>query len=169
MKKWWLHTFSCVCNAVTATIILIFFFYEIINDNAAFTFTDGLGVFVMLLGYSIYLISDVWGLKLYYRVINLDSVSFTDKGKVQVLLFFLALVQIFMGYVTYNIIRRLILDFPSGYESVNGLWSILRYLILIVFFTAAMVFTGYIFLLRAINKNKRIIKEEIENIGKTDF
>ena len=169
MKKWWLHTISCVCNGVTATIILLFFFYEIITDKAAFTFNDGLGVFVILLGYTIYIISDIWGLKLYYRLKNLDSVSFTDKGKIQVLLFFLVLVQLFLGYVSFIIIRRIILNFPDGYNSIKSFWDILGYLVLTVFFTAFIVLFGYIFLLRAMNKNKKIIKEKIENIGKTDF
>ena len=168
MKKWWLHTIACVCNGAATTLILFFFFYQIINDNAAFTFTDGLGVFVILLGYTIYIISDIWGLKLYNRVRDLDSVSFTDEGKVQVLLFFLVLVQIFMGYVAYIIIRKIILDLPYN-ESVDSIWSIVRFLILIVFFTATIVFTGYIFLLRTVNKNKKIINSEIESIGKTDF
>lgn len=168
MKKWWLHTIACVCNGTATTLILFFFFYQLINDNAAFTFTDGLGVFVILLGYTIYIISDIWGLKLYNRVRDLDSVSFTDEGKVQVLLFFLVLVQIFMGYVAYIIIRRIILDLPYN-ESVDSIWSIVRFLILIVFFTATIVFTGYIFLLRTVNKNKKIINSEIESIGKTDF
>ncbi|MBK8788357.1 MAG: hypothetical protein IPN43_18190 [Chitinophagaceae bacterium] len=56
--KWWLYTVACVCNGVTATIILLFFFYEIIIDNTAFTFTDGLGSIVVLLGYTIYIISE---------------------------------------------------------------------------------------------------------------
>ena len=168
MKKWWLHTIACVCNGAATTLILFFFFYQLINDNAAFTFTDGLGVFVILLGYTIYIIADIWGLKLYNRVRDLDSVSFTDEGKVQVLLFFLVLVQIFMGYVAYIIIRRIILDLPYN-ESVDSIWSIVRFLILIVFFTATIVFTGYIFLLRTVNKNKKIINSEIESIGKTDF
>ena len=168
MKKWWLHTIACVCNGAATTLILFFYFYQLINDNDAFTFTDGLGVFVILLGYTIYIISDIWGLKLYNRVRDLDSVSFTDEGKVQVLLFFLVLVQIFMGYVAYIIIRRIILDLPYN-ESVDSIWSIVRFLILIVFFTATIVFTGYIFLLRTVNKNKKIINSEIESIGKTDF
>lgn len=165
MKKWWLHTISCVCNGVTATIILLFFFYDIITDNAAFTFTDGLGVFVILLGYTIYIISDSWGLKLYYRLKNSDSVSYTDYGKIHVLIFFLVLIQVFMGYVSFIVIRRMIWDFPTGYE-INNYWDILRYLFLIVFFTAMIVLLGYFFLLRAMNKNKIIIKTEIENIGK---
>jgi hypothetical protein len=168
MKKWWPHTISCVCNGVTVTIILLFFFYEIITDGAAFTFNDGLGVFVFLLGYTIYIIADIWGLKLYSRHKNLDSVSFTDKGKVQVLLFFLVLLQIFMGYVAYILIRKIIWDFQSGYE-INNFWDILVYLILIVFFTALIVLFGYIFLLRAMNRNKKLVQEEIENIGKIDF
>ena len=168
MKKWLLHTVACVCNGVTATIILLFFFYEIITDKAAFTFTDGLGSFVVLLGYTIYIISDTWGVKLYYRFKNSDSVSFTDHGKIHVILFFLVLLQIFMGYVSFFLIRRIILDFPDGYE-INSFWDILGYLILIVFFTALIISFGYIFLLRAMKKNKKIIKEEIESIGKNDF
>ena len=168
MKRWWLHTISCVCNGVTATIILLFVFYEIYKDKAAFTFTDGLALFVVLLGFTIYIISDIWGIKLYYRLKNFDSVSFTDTGKIQVLLFFLILLQISMGYVSYVVIRKIIWDFPSGYE-INNFWDILRYLVLVLFFTALIVLFGYIFMLRAMNKNKKIIRAEIENIGKIDF
>lgn len=168
MKKWWLHTIACVCNGIAATIILIFFFYEIIKDNAAFTFNDGLGVFVILLGYAIYIISDIGGLKLYNRVKNLDTVSFTGTGKIHVLLFFLVLVQIFMGFVSFILISDSLLDLFYT-ESEDAIENIVRYLIVVIFLTGVIIFIGYISLLRAINKNKKIIAAEIESIGKQDL
>lgn len=168
MKKWWLHTVSCICNGIAATTILLLFFYEFFKDNSQFTFGDGLGVFVILLGYSIYISSDIWGLKLYSRYKNLDSVSYTDTGKIHVLLVFLTLVQIFVGYAAFAILRRLTADFASAGKSISDYWDILAYMILIVFFTSVIVFIGFILLLRAIKKNRTFIKQEIDYIGKTD-
>ncbi len=168
MKRWWLYTISCVCNGIAATAVLILFIYNILTDNTGFSFVDGLAIFIFLLGYAIYLFSDIWGLKLYKRYKNLDSVSFTDKGKVQVLLVFLGLVQIFMGYLAYDTVRPYILHFTFTIENADTYWAI-RHLTIVIFLTSIIVFIGFIMLLIAINKNKIIIKKEIENIGKTDF
>lgn len=165
MKKWWLHTVSCVCNGLSATVVLIFFIYEIINTGSTFTFADGLGVFVVLLGYTVYIVSDIWGLKLYNRYKNLEQVSFTANGKIHVILFFLTVVQLFTGYASYFIIRKLISNFPPSFKSIDSFWDILGYFILTIFFTSIIIFTGYIFILRALKKNKLILKEEIEKIG----
>lgn len=154
---------------MAVTTVFLFFIYGIISTDSAFTFTDGLGVFVVLLGYTVYIVSDIWGLKLYNCYKNLEQVSFTTNGKIHVILFFLTVVQLFTGYASFFIIRRLISNFPYSYKNIDSFWDLLGYFILIIFITSIIIFVGYIFLLKALKKNKLILKEEIEKIGNHDL
>ena len=162
MKKWWLHTISCVCNGAAATIVLILMIYKIFtsNDSSA---GNVLGILIFSLGYAIYIFSDIWGLKLYNSFKKFDSISFTDKRKVQVLLFFLVLIQIFTGSISYDLARKYIFYFQFTYHYTDSYW-VIKNLILITFLTSNIVFVGCILLINTIKKNKNI-KEEIETIG----
>lgn len=168
MKKWWLHTIACVGNAVAATAILVLFFYDIFSTPFDFHSGDILLLLVILAGYGIYIISDIWGITLYYRHKNIGEISFTDKGKTQVLIVFLMLIQSFSGYISFAVIRRLMIYFPSLYE-FGDLMDIIGTLFVVTFLTSVIVIIGYILLFRAIKKNKNIISKEIDSIGSDSF
>ena len=169
MRKWWFHKVSSIFNALTATIILIFLIYDLIthkNDRVAAHF---LYVFLILLIYSIYITADFWGLKLYYRFKNADVVSFKDIKSIQVILILLSIVQLFAGYISFIITRSIMAGITNGFIRINNSWSIMGYLILIVFFTALVVLFGNIFLIKAIKLKRIKINQEIENFGKSDI
>ena len=168
MKKWWLHTLACILNGIAVTIVLTAFFYIILTTDNPLDTTYA-GTLFFSIGYAIYIFSDIWGVKLYYRVKNTDSLSFTDKQAIRAILFFLGLVQLGMGYIAYFMLHRIVSDILAFQKGFFDFYNTVDFLILIIFTTASIVFIGYFFLLWSINKNEKIKKEEIKNIGENDF
>ena len=77
------------------------------NDPTDITF---IVISTISIGYAIYLISDILGIKLYYRFKNKDSLSFTDKQAIRAILFFLGVVQLGMSYLFSLSIGRVVSD-----------------------------------------------------------
>jgi hypothetical protein len=165
LKKWFWHRFFCVCNAVAVTGIVVLFAYELIITRYSFSFGDLLGMLIFLFSYFIYILSDLAGLKLYAHYKNLQLISFATKVKVEVLLFLLLLLQLFVGFGVVKTIARYL--YESGFTGFGVMRAVSETLLIIAFLSSVFVFTGLILLMRAIKKNKNMINQEIESIGKS--
>lgn len=165
MKTWWLHTAACIANGVTATSLLLLLLFDLFTHNSNFNGESVIVILIFLIGYSVYIISDFWGLKLYSFYKNLDSVSFTNAGKTHVILFFLILIQAFAGYASFYITLNTIKDLSEHTFNGTGKYLVGRFLILALFITGVIVFVGCILLLVAIKKNMKSIAKEVDIIG----
>jgi len=165
LKKWWWHTISCVCNGIAVTAITILFITDMVTNSYSFSGAEVLGLIIFFLGYGIYIISDIWGLRLYSRYKNPGSVSFAGRDKTQVLLVFLFLLQLIVGYGVISAISRYSRYF--NFEEIGIMGVVTDILTTIIFFTLIFVFIGLILLIRSIKRNKILFKEEIESIGRS--
>ena len=169
MKKWSLHTFACIVNAVCVISFLAMIIYFTANEPGSISTSDIPFFLLFLLSFAIYLLADYWGIKLVKRYKENDKFSFTEGRIISAILFFHCIVQSVAGYLAITILYRF-LTIPSYFtKGQETPFTILSLCVIFGFFSGLVTFITTILLTKAIKKNHIAAKKEIENIGATDM
>jgi|GEM_PF-6033719 len=165
MKKWTLHKFACIVNAIAVTATLLI----VVHDLIVLGFSVGdRGLFpllILILCYLTYIFADYWGMKLFYRYDRGEEVSNKHYRIVYTILACLGLVELVSGVFIPEELRHLLIVIKYISQVHLTMYNFMDLLLIIVFITGLILFITTVLLLKAIKKGYPTVKSEIDEIG----